>query len=210
MTVGPPRGSLASIAGDHLPWLDEVDAHVEIDLVSARLARELRDSARQVIGLLPASPTTPIQALARQLAVAFSRLTRKTVVILDPEATSVAKGSASSAFHERSDHDASHALFALHRIDPLIVHSAPDHAAPPGAKAELLKLMLLHVEDSVAYGMIFVDMSGLVWPGEMLAGQARLDGVIVCGHLGKTTEPEIVATSRRVPPELALGVLLVD
>lgn len=195
---------MASIAGARLPWLDEVDAHVEIDLVSARLARELRDSARQVIGLLPASPTTPVQALARQLAVAFSRLTRKTVVILDPEATSVAKGSASP------EHEASHALFALHRIDPLIVHSAPDHAAPPGAKAELLKLMLLHVEDSVAYGMIFVDMSGLVWPGEMLAGQARLDGVIVCGHRGKTTEPEIVATSRRVPPELALGVLLVD
>lgn len=195
---------MASIAGDRLPWLDEVDAHVEIDLACARLARELRDSARQVIGLLPASKGTPVQALCRQLAIAVSRLTRKTVVILDPEATAVARAASEPA------PDASHALFALRRIDPLIVHSAPDRAAPPGAKAELLKLMLLHIDDSVAYEMIFVDMSGLVWPGELLAGLARLDGVIVVGHRGKSTEPEITSTCRRVPPELALGVLLAE
>lgn len=204
--TAPGRGTLASIAGDRLPWLDEVDAHVEIDLASARLARELRDSARQIIGLLPASPTTPIQATARQLAIAVSRLTRKTVVILDPEATSVAKieGEAAHA------HDESHELFALVRIDPLIVHCAPDHAAPPGAKAELLKLMLQHVDDNVAYNMIFVDMSGLVWPGELLAGLARLDGVIVVGHLGRTREPEILETAGRVPADLAIGVLLAE
>ncbi len=200
------RGSMASIAGDRLPWLDEVDAHVEIDLASARLARELRDSARQIIGLLPASAGTPVQALARQLGIAVSRLTRKTVVILDPEATSVAKAEAEAS----PEHEASHALFALRRIDPLIVHSAPDHAAPPGAKAELLKLMLLHIDDNVAYGMIFVDMSGLVWPGELLAGLARLDGVIVVGHRGKTKEQELVATMGRVPRELAIGVLLAE
>lgn len=203
------RGSMASIAGDRLPWLDEVDAHVEIDLASARLARELRDSARQVIGLLPASAGTPVQAVARQLAIAVSRLTRKTVVILDPEATSVTKDDSAHA-GDQVDGDASHALFALRRIDPLIIHSAPDHAAPPGAKAELLKLMLSHVDNNVAYGMIFVDMCGLVWPGELLAGLARLDGVIVVGHRGKTKEPEIVATAGRVPAHLAIGILLAE
>jgi hypothetical protein len=196
---------MASMAGDRLPWDDEIDAHVEIDLASARLARELRDSARRVIGLLPASRTTPVQSIAKQLAIAFSRLTRKQAVILDPEALSVAK--------ERVEEDSeeaprSHTLFASRRIDPLIVVCAPERAAPPGAKAELLKLMLRHVGDQLPHGIVFVDMSGLVWPGEMLGAQARLDGVIITGHAGRTREPELTHTARRVPPELSLGVLL--
>jgi hypothetical protein len=185
---------MASMAGDRLPWDDELDGHVEIDLACARLARELRDSARTTVGLLPASKGTPVQAIAKQLAVAFSRLTRARVVILDPEATTAGP--------------ASHALFAIRSIDPLISLCVPHHAAPPGAKSQLLRLMLRHVDDHIEHQAVFVDMSGLVWPGELLGATARLDGVIITGRAGSTREPELVETAARVPPELAMGVLL--
>ena len=206
------------MAGDRLPWDEELDAYVEIDLACARLARELRDSARRVIGLLPAPSTAPVQNVARQLAIAVSRLTRTAVVILDPEASTVearprsgsaadaGDGSGASGFS--ADDPIAHALFGLHRVDPLILLCAPERAAPPGAKAELLKLMLRHVEANVAHGMVLVDMKGLVRPGEMLGANALLEGIIVVGHAAKTDEPELLRTARRVPPELALGVLL--
>lgn len=195
---------MVSMAGDRLPFDAEVDAHVEIDLTSARLARELRDSARQIIGLLPASASAPVQRVARQVAIAWSRLTRTAVVILDPEAGSLAGGAASAG----EDEQASHALFALRRIDPLILLCVPDHAAPPGAKAELLKLMLHHVDANVSYGLTLVDMSGLARPGEMLGAQRLVEGVIVVGHQGRSTEADLVRAARLVPPELGLGVVL--
>jgi hypothetical protein len=193
---------MPSMAGDRLPYDADVDAYVEIDLASARLARELRDSARQIVGLLPAPAGAPVQRVARQLAVASSRLTRTAVVILDPEAT--------TAWHDEAADDdlASHALFALRRVDPLIVVCAPDHAAPPGAKAELLKLMLRHVEANVSYGLTLVDMSGLARPGEMLGAQSLVEGIIVVGEVARTTEDDLVRAARLVPEELGLGVLL--
>lgn len=189
------------MAGDRPAWDDELDAHVEIDLACARLARELRDSARQVIGLFPASTGAPVQRVARQVAVAFSRLTRTSVVILDPEATTAA-GTATG------EEASSHALFALRRVDPLIVLCVPDRVAPPGAKAELLKLMLRHVEANVSYGMTLVDMQGLVRPGELLGTQALVEGILMVGHAGHTTEPDLLRAARLVPAHLALGVLL--
>lgn len=191
------------MAGDRLPYDAELDATVEIDLASARLARELRDSARQVIGLLPASPGLPVQRVARQLAIASSRLTRTAVAILDPEAaTAVDEGG--------FDEGASHALFALRRVDPLIVVCVPDHAAPPGAKAESLKLMLRHVDANVSYGLTLVDMSGLARPGEMLGAQSLVEGILVVGMVGRTTEDDLIRAARLVPEELGLGVLLAE
>ncbi len=198
---GAPRSSLPEVAGDRPAWDDELDAHVEVDLACARLARELRDSARQVIGLFPGSPGAPVQRVARQLGIAYSRLTRQSVVILDPEATTVA---GATADEERG----SHALCALRRIDPLIVLCVPDRVAPPGAKAELLKLMLRHVEATVSYGMTLVDMQGLVRPGELLGAQALVEGIIIVGQAGSTTEPDLLRAARLVPADLGLGVLL--
>ena len=201
---------MASMAGDRLPWDDEVDGTIEIDLASARLARELRDSARQVIGLLPASETVPIHLVAKQVAIAYSRLTRTTVVIADPEARSVAADPAAPTGRESISSEVGHALFSTRRVDPLILLCAPDQPAPPGAKAELLKLMLRHVDQSASYGMILVDLVGFVWPGELASTLSRLDGVIVVGHSGRTKEPELVRAARLVPPDLALGVLLAE
>lgn len=190
------------MAGDRLPFDAELDGHVEIDLTSARLARELRDSARQIIGLLPASTSAPVQRVARQVAIAWSRLTRTAAVILDPEAGALA-GEVPG-----EDEQASHALFALRRIDPLILLCVPDHAAPPGAKAELLKLMLRHVDANVSYGLTLVDMGGLARPGEMLGAQSLVEGIIVVGHQGRSTEGDLLRAARLVPPELGLGVVL--
>ena len=185
------------------------EEEVFIDVDCARLARQLRHSARTTIGLLPTDARAQALPFARQLGFALSRLTRALVIILDPEQRSGLSREVCPA-----DGPLTYAQVAA----PSVAVVSPYDVAPDGAKFEMVQLLMQFLRDGMAlataqgrpepYGHVLVDLSGCRRPGELLGAVRFLEGIILVGKSGVTTERDIERAVSIVPDELRLGVLL--
>jgi hypothetical protein len=183
--------SVADIAKEWAPS----DPRVDVDC--AKLARQLRHSARTTVGLLPTSERARVQPLATELAFALSLLTETTSIVLDPE-----QASGTPPVHDGT-------LLYAHVPARSVVALVPFSRAPAGAKFEVVKLMLQLLErDRPSFGHVIVDLSGCRFPGELLGAVSLLDGIIVVGPSGEATERELLDTAKLIPSALNLGVVL--
>jgi hypothetical protein len=187
----------------------DVGGDIVIDVDAARLARQLRHSARTVIGLLPTGPDPQIQPLALQLGFALSTLTQTLTLVLDPEQragfTAALAKPESGAFVYTQSAAAGVAILT------------PFQLAPTGAKFEMVKVLLQFVEErskssahARPYGHVLCDLTGCTRPGELLGAIQLVDGIIVVGRSGLVTEKEIMSAAAGVPRELNLGVLITE
>jgi hypothetical protein len=176
-----------------------------VDVDCAKLARQLRHSARVTVGLLPTDERVRIQPLALELAFAISLLTEKLTLVLDPEQESFATTAAGAG--EPAGGTLLNVFVPANRVAII----APALKAPAGAKFEIVRIMhQLAMRDPDSFGHVLVDLSGCRFPGELLGARKLLDGVIVVGEGGRSTEREILSTVKLLPRELDLGVLLTD
>lgn len=185
------------------------EEEVFIDVDCGRIARQVRHSARKIIGLLPTDARAYPLPFARQLGFALSRLTQQLTVILDPE---------QQAGLSREACPPDGPLYYAQVAAPSVVVVAPYDVAPDGAKFEMVRLLMQFVGNGMdmaiaqgrpePYGQILVDLSGCRRPGELLGAVRFLEGIILVGRSGVTTERDIERAVRVVPEELNLGVLL--
>ena len=175
----------------------------------ARLARQLRHSARTVVGLLPTGPDPLIQPLARQLGFALSRLTQTLTLVLDPE-----QRSGFSA--ELADPDSGAFVYAQCAA-PSVAVLSPFQIAPMGAKFEMIRVLMQFVDERAKhgdrgrpYGHVLVDLTGCQRPGELLGAIQILEGIIIVGRAGQVSETDIRSAVRGVPDELNLGVVITE
>lgn len=180
--------------------LEDTATDVTIDVDCARVARILKHTSRGRFGLLPASRGALVQAFARQLGFALSRMTQTLAVVLDPEQRSGFVPSEGAG-----------TLYFAHAAAPGVAVLCPERKAPAGAKLEMVSVMLSFVEQSPdMYGNVLIDLFGCTMPGE-LGGVVRiLDGIVVVGRAGQTTEDDLERTRRVIPRELEVGVVLTE
>jgi hypothetical protein len=200
---------LLAVVAEAEQALAEGDVVVDVDC--ARLGRQIRHSARGVIGLLPAGPDPLVQPFARQLGFALSRLTQALTLVLDPEQ--------GAGFSPALADPSSSASVYVACPAPSVAIVAPHEVAPVGAKFEMVRVLLHFVEERLRadggrkarpYGHVLVDLTGCARPGELLGALALLEGIIVVGRAGRVREKELEATLRDVPADLALGVMLTE
>lgn len=203
----PDMAALLGVVAETSHSKAEDDVLIAVDC--ARLARQIRHSARSVIGLLPAGPEPLVQPVARQLGFALSKLTQTLTLVLDPEQT--------SGFSPERAHPEAGALVYVQCAAPSVAVLAPSELAPVGSKFEMVRVLLHFVEERMkpgsrgrAYGHVLVDLSGCARPGELLGALAILDGIIVVARAGRATEKDLSLALREVPSHLNLGVLLTE
>jgi hypothetical protein len=169
-----------------------------IDFEFARIARELKNARRRVVGLLPTDPTVPALEVGRELGRAIAFVTAGLVVLGDPERKSVPPGVVEGSL-----------LVAA--VGSRVALLAASRVAQRGDKVLAVKELLEFTEPARDhFHTLLLDLSGCAWPGELLTALGVLDGVILVGQAGKTRESDLAAQLRVVPPELSLGVLLVE
>jgi hypothetical protein len=159
----------------------EEEEALAIDFEFARIARELKNSRRRVVGLLPTDGAVPTL-----------------VVLADPERRSVPRGIVEGAVLARA-------------VGSRVALVTASRIAPTGDKVLAVKELLAFTEPARDhFHTLLLDLSGCAWPGELLTALSVLDGVILVGESGRTREADLAAQLRVVPPELSLGVLLVE
>lgn len=193
------------------PDQEGFSADQTIDPDCARLARQLKHSGRRQIGVLPASSATDTRPLIFQLALALSKLCRATIVIVDPDLRWPGDPTQTDEIAEALISADDPLFFNSRFIERSIALVSPREPAPTGARVDILKIMLQHLEvASTNFAMVLVDLSSFPWVGEFLVAIELLDGVLVAGKSGKTTEDDLLRHAELLPSDLDIGVLLID
>jgi hypothetical protein len=176
----------------------EEEEALAIDFEFARIARELKNSRRRVVGLLPTDGAVPTLDVGCELGRAIGFVTAGLVVLADPERRSVPRGIVEGAVLARA-------------VGSRVALVTASRIAPTGDKVLAVKELLAFTEPARDhFHTLLLDLSGCAWPGELLTALSVLDGVILVGESGRTREADLAAQLRVVPPELSLGVLLVE
>lgn len=184
------------------------EPHIDVDC--ARLARQLKHSARHTIGLLPTGREigedgdSSLHFFAVELAFALGVLAHNATVVLDPEQALGAPPNGDRA------------MFHAHVPAPSVAVLAPATRAPAGARFEVIRLMaqwLAPARGSGAgagakFGHALVDLRGCRLPGELLGATHLLDGIMLVGKSGRVDERDLARSSHMVPSHLDLGVVL--
>jgi hypothetical protein len=188
---------LLRLVADHPP-----PAQLAVDVDAARLARTIKHAHCTRIGLLPANARTNVQGAALAIATALAFINEQLVLILDPERATAPQESPVGSTAE--------AVFAA-AVATGVVRLVPFAPAPTGAKVESIRFLLQFAEsDEKAWGHVLADLSGCSLPGELLGVLQLMQGIVIVGTAGVTSEADVRAAASRVPADLAMGVLLVE
>jgi hypothetical protein len=183
MTQGVPRDEEEGLA---------------IDFEFARIAREIKNARRRVVGLLPTDSTVPVLDIGGELGRAIGFVTAGLVVLADPERRSVPR-------------DVVEGTVLARAVGSRVALVTASRIAKTGDKVLAVNELLAFTEPAREhFHTLILDLSGCAWPGELLTALGVLDGVILVGQSGKTKESSLKAQLRIVPPEMSLGVLLVE
>ena len=165
-----------------------------IDADAARAGRELRHAQRRAVGLLPATPATDVLAAAEKLGRALAFVTGSLILVFDAERKT-----------PELPPEGGHVIAVP--VTANLVALAPKDRAPTGDKVRAITELREFVGGANFHSAL-IDLSGCAWPGELATALATLDAVLLVGRAGKTTEKDLRARAKPVPPELMLGVLL--
>jgi len=195
------------------------DAQAAIDAHCVRLARQLRSSARRVIGVLPSSDDVAAWPLVLELGLSLAHITGAGIAALDVEhrwpelvPALVGEGTGPADALPELPVDDNLYLYSMTLLTPTFVLLAPRETIPKGAKVHMLDLMLSPLrQEKAVFQHVLVDLTGFEERiGEFLGGVDLVDGVITVGRVAVTLEQDLVRLQRELPKEKNLGVLLVD
>ncbi|PID38969.1 MAG: hypothetical protein CSB49_02775 [Proteobacteria bacterium] len=171
------------------------------------VAKRLRLSGRQVVGLWPADDAIGVPSLAVQVGLALADLASTTVAFLDANARwPAARALIGKREAEAStqDEDAAYTTLWLRGMVALLIPRSV------GAAGESLTRLRGTLEDArPLFGAIFVDMTGFDVLGDHLNVMELLEGVAIVAAAGRTTDEEVLELARQVPPGRLIGAVLV-
>jgi len=186
--------------------------HEDLDLAAATVGREIASSSRRIIGLLPAGPSTEALSVAWPIARAIVLVKGAMVLVIDPERKTTDRGG--NATRAKKADPVARSSSASHmagQVDRGVVVIAPPDTAQIGAKGAALKALLDFVSAAGDdFQTALVDLTGLALPGELFDALTLVDGIVIVGKAGRVTAAELSRSSSRVPPELAMGIVLVE
>jgi hypothetical protein len=171
------------------------------------VAKRLRVSGRQVIGLWPADDGIGVPSLAVQVGLALADLASTTVAFVDANArwpaarALIGKREAEASTH---DEDAAYTTLWLRGMVALLLPRSV------GAAGEALARLRSTLDDArPLFGAIFVDMTGFDALGDHLNVMELLEGVAIIAAAGRTTDEDVLELARQVPPGRLVGTVLV-
>lgn len=170
---------------------------------SIRVARRLRHTGHRIVGLLPASSAIGVPAVAVQLGLALAEVSGGTVAFVDanlrwPAISELAAGTSSG-----DDESA----FTTRWLRGSLALLTPARVGAAGAGVPELARIIRHGAELFAH--VLVDLTGFERLGEHLAAIEMVDGVLVIGHSGATSEEQLLELKSEIDPKRQLGVLLI-
>jgi hypothetical protein len=167
-----------------------------------RVARRVKDSGCKIVGLLPASNDVGVPAIGVHLGLALCEVSGGTVAFVDanlrwPAIAEIAVG-------EREDREGF--AFTTHWLRGSLALLTPPRVRDSGAGVPQLARVIR--EGFELFTHVLVDLTGFKKLGEHLAAIEMVDGVVVVGRAGRTTEGELLRLNHELPRAHNLGVLL--
>ena len=174
----------------------------EIRAECIRVARRLRHSGCKIIGLLPASSDIGVPAIGVQLGLALAEVSGATIAFVDANI----RWPAISELAGDSPRGPDDAAFATRWLRGSLALLTPPRAGDAGAGVPHLAGVIR--EGAELFAQVLVDLTGFKKLGEHLAAIEMVDGVLVIGRAGRTTEDELLRLGHELPRARTLGVLL--
>ena len=172
-----------------------------------RVARRLQHAQRRIIGLLPASNDVGIPAIGVHLGLALGEVTGGTIAFVDanirwPAISEIAVGEPVRTGPAAEDESA----FVTRWLRGSLALLTPPRAGAAGAGVPQLARVIQ--QGGELFAQVLVDLTGFKKLGEHLAAIEMVDGVLVVGRVGQTTEGELLRLNHELPESRNLGVLL--
>jgi hypothetical protein len=193
------------------PTFSVRDAEAAMDPSAVRVAGQLRDSGRTVVGVLPTSDDVVAWPLVLALALAMVKASGKATVIIDmeqrwpPMTPALDEEAVTDVLPAGEEID----LVERRLLTGRLMLLTPREKVPTGAKVEMLKLMLGFLRAGGTAAYVFIDLTGFEDRiGEFLGTMDLVEGVIVAARAGVSREGDLGRVHRELPPEKSLGVLL--
>lgn len=171
------------------------------------IAKRLRETGRQVIGLWPANDEVGVPALAVQVGLALADLAASTVAFVDANV----RWPAAQALIDRNDLVSStedEGEFTTLWLRGMVALLIPRTI---GAAGEGLARLRETVEGGRSlFGYMLVDMTGFDVLGDHLNVMELLDGVAIVAAARRSTDEDILDLAVQIEPGRLLGAILVD
>jgi hypothetical protein len=194
------RDAQLEAAGLHV-IVDE--AHPELRAECIRVARRIRHSGHQIIGLLPAGNDVAAPPIGVQLGLALAEVSGATIAFVDANLRWPAISKIAGAVDDVAAHDA----YATRWLRGTLALLTPARAGAAGAGVPQLARVIQQSTELFAH--LLVDLTGFRKLGEHLAAIEMCDGVIVIARAGRTREQQLLAVRYELPARQQMGVLLV-
>ena len=165
-----------------------------------RVGRRIRDSGKQVVGLLPVGETVSVVPLAIHLAIALTHSGVRPINVLDANTTNPAL----STLLEVRD-GAVPRLVQTPIAEDVSVTTLAGPPSPVPMNSELQKNIALG-RKSCAH--ILMDLTGFYRLGHGEGAAEWVDALLIVARANDSREEELLRIHSLVPPEQNLGVLL--
>jgi len=163
-----------------------------------RAAKRVRDSKKQVVGLLPANPTLSIAEATIQLGLALGDACQEPVAVIDANTKTPAFASCLPGAVAATG-------FVLVWLRERLALVTPAGARKSGVDFASLETIL--ARDRARFRHLLVLLGGFEELGEHLGAAELCDGVVILARAGVSDEDELLARRDEVGSRL-LGVLL--
>ncbi|MFH1130920.1 MAG: hypothetical protein V1754_06265 [Pseudomonadota bacterium] len=178
------------------------DDDPEVHAASIQIARRLLKTGQKKVGFWPAGPNVAVPPLAVQLGAAIVELTGSPVAFVDANVRWPVDLALANEQRFASD-----SIFATRWLCGSLAMLIPQHVGAAGAGVPQLKMMLEQSEEYFVH--LLVDLTGYDSLGDHFNAIGLLDGVVVVGLAGSTTEEELLTLERQIPASKSLGVVLI-
>jgi len=184
-----------------IPRLDPAESP-ELFAELYRVARRVREAGRTVVGLLPTGPDVAVTPFAVELAYALVNACEGAVAVVDANPRWPALREVRTKKSERSKKSG----FRTTWIEPFLAIVSPVESS---ATMRLDGLDRLLTHETQGFVHLLVDLTGFERVGEHWGVLEMIDGVLMVGHPGVTTERGLLQLCDDIPAAKVLGVVLV-
>ncbi|MCU0691449.1 MAG: hypothetical protein MUF54_08610 [Polyangiaceae bacterium] len=179
------------------------DGQPELYAELFRVARRLREMRCKVVGLLPAGPRVAVAPVAVQLGFVLADASEGAVALID--ANTLMPGLSHLVPAEARTQ--AKAGFVSTWLTDFFVLLTPLTTKRTGLDLEMIEKRLR--EECEYYVHVLVDLTGFEHVGEHFGTFDFVNGMLVVGHPGATSERELLRLASEIPAACNLGVLLV-
>ncbi|MCL2822438.1 MAG: hypothetical protein FWD57_00430 [Polyangiaceae bacterium] len=167
-----------------------------------RVARRVREAGRTVVGLMPTGSDVAVIPLAVELGFALADACEGVVAVVDANPRWPALQGIDTGKSDRSKKSG----FVTHWLESFLAVITPTNTSQ-AMRLDGLDYLLTH--ETRGFSHMLVDLTGFEKSGEHWGLFDMIDGVLLIGHPGLTTERKILSLHDEIAASKMLGVILV-